>query len=43
VWVTNGDHWQVKCDLIKAIKLALDENGITIPYPTRTVYTESSS
>jgi small conductance mechanosensitive channel len=42
VWVANGDYWGVKFDLTKAFKQALDENGITIPYPTRTVYTENS-
>lgn len=39
VWVDNGDYWPVKFDLTKAIKLAFDENGISIPYPTRTVHT----
>ena len=43
VWVANGDYWPVKFDLTKAIKLAMDKNGISIPYPTRTVYTESSN
>lgn len=42
-WVANGDYTSVKFDLTKAIKLTLDENGITIPYPTRTVFTHSQT
>jgi len=41
VWVNNADYWPVKFDLTKAIKQALDSNGINIPFPTRTVYTHT--
>jgi len=36
IW-TEADHITVKFDLIKAIKEALDKDGITIPYPTQKV------
>ncbi len=38
VWCAGGDYWPVKFDLTKAIKEALDANGVSIPFPTRTVY-----
>ncbi len=43
VWVDNGDYWPVRFAVTKAIKLTFDENNISIPYPTQTIYTESSS
>ncbi|MEZ5814526.1 MAG: mechanosensitive ion channel [Alphaproteobacteria bacterium] len=36
-WVDNSDYWAVKWDLTKAVKEALDKDGITIPFPTRTL------
>ena len=32
-WVANSDWWDTRCDTIRAVKLAFDRNGITIPYP----------
>lgn len=32
-WVSNADWWDAQCDTIRAVKLAFDANGITIPYP----------
>jgi len=32
-WVSNADWWDARCDTIRAVKLAFDRNGITIPYP----------
>lgn len=32
-WVSNSDWWDARCDTIRAVKLAFDNNGITIPYP----------
>ena len=32
-WVNTGDYWAVKFDLTEKIKLAFDENSISIPYP----------
>ena len=36
IW-TAGDHLGIKFDTIKAIKEALDKNGITIPFSTHTI------
>ena len=35
-WVSNVDWWDARCDAIRAVKLAFDRNGITIPYPHQT-------
>jgi small conductance mechanosensitive channel len=32
-WVKSADYWGVKFDLTEKIKLAFDEQGISIPYP----------
>jgi small conductance mechanosensitive channel len=37
-WVKTGDYWNVKFSLTENIKLALDEAGITIPYPQQDVH-----
>lgn len=37
VWSASPDYWAVRWDLTKAIKEALDANGITIPFPTRKI------
>ncbi len=34
-WCNSGDYWDLKWDLTKAIKEALDKDGITIPFPTQ--------
>ena len=33
VWVKNQDFWPTKWKLTEEIKLALDKNNISIPYP----------
>lgn len=38
VWCQAGDYWPVKFDLTKAIKERLDREGISIPFPQRTVH-----
>jgi len=38
VWCAAGDYWPLKFALTKAIKEGLDANGVSIPFPTRTVY-----
>ncbi len=40
-WVNAADYWSVRFDLTEGIKLALDKNGITIPYPQRDVHMKS--
>ena len=37
-WVATGDYWPVKFDLTEKIKLAFDENGITIPFPQMDIH-----
>lgn len=37
-WVKREDYWGTKFDLTHAIKEALDENGIDIPYPQQVVH-----
>jgi small conductance mechanosensitive channel len=37
-WVNSADYWPVRADLLERVKLAFDENGISIPYPQQDVY-----
>lgn len=37
-WVKTEEYWAVKFDLTEKIKIALDDAGITIPYPQRDVH-----
>ncbi|GIX35235.1 MAG: mechanosensitive ion channel protein [Lysobacteraceae bacterium] len=37
-WVRTPDYWTVRSDLLRNIKVALDEAGIEIPFPQRTVH-----
>ena len=37
-WVRTDDYWPVKFDLTEKIKLAFDENGISIPFPQMDVH-----
>jgi len=43
LWSKSSDLWAMKYDLNKALKEALDKDGITIPYPTRTIETVDRS
>ena len=36
-WVKGSDYWPLKFDLTQRIKVALDQNGIEIPFPQRVV------
>ncbi|MGB0909077.1 MAG: mechanosensitive ion channel family protein [Nitrospirales bacterium] len=38
VWCNAGDYWGVKFDLTKALKQRFDAEGISIPFPQRTVH-----
>ncbi len=40
-WVNAADYWGVRFDLIEGIKLALDKNGITIPFPQHDIHMKS--
>ena len=37
-WVKTEDFWAARCDLLQALKLGLDREGINIPYPQRDVH-----
>lgn len=37
-WVATADYWNVRWDLLEKIKLAFDENGVSIPFPQRDVH-----
>jgi small conductance mechanosensitive channel len=37
-WVKSADYWDVYFDMTAKVKLSLDQNGITIPYPQRDVH-----
>lgn len=38
LWCNSGDYWALRWDTIKAIKERFDKDGISIPYPQRTVH-----
>ena len=37
VWCSSGDHFQFQADMKRAVKEALDQAGIEIPFPTQTM------
>jgi small conductance mechanosensitive channel len=39
VWCAAGDYFAYKADMTRRVKEALDEGGVEIPFPTRTIYT----
>ena len=41
-WVKSGDYWGVYFDLNEKIKMAFDENGISIPFPQMDVYLQKT-
>ena len=43
VWVDRADYFGVKWALTKSVKERFDAEGITIPFPSRTVYTQSAA
>lgn len=42
-WVNVADYWAVRFDIIEKIKLALDKNDITIPYPQHDIHMKSGA
>lgn len=36
-WTDNADFYRTRLDIIEAVKLALDDHKIAIPFPTRTL------
>lgn len=41
-WVKTEDYWEVYWDITKSVKLRLDEEGISIPFPQRDVHIHES-
>jgi small conductance mechanosensitive channel len=39
-WVNSGDYWPVLFDVTERVKLAFDEQGISIPFPQMDVHVE---
>lgn len=37
-WVPSAEYWSVRFDLTEQIKLAFDEQGFTIPFPSRDLF-----
>ena len=37
-WVKGTNYWAVRADLLENIKMAFDDNGISIPFPQRDVH-----
>jgi small conductance mechanosensitive channel len=42
LWCSTDDYWDLKFTLTKAIKESFDAQGISIPYPYRTVVTKQA-
>lgn len=42
VWVDAGEYFQFQADMKRRVKEALDDNAITIPFPTQTLISQSS-
>lgn len=38
LWCDAGDYWPLKFDMTKALKQRMDKEGISIPYPQRTLH-----
>jgi small conductance mechanosensitive channel len=41
-WVKPADYWDVYFDTTAKVKLALESNGLTIPFPQRDIYIKSA-
>ncbi len=42
-WVRTEEYWDVRADLIEAIKLSFDEKGISFPFPQQDVHMYQSA
>jgi len=38
LWCNAGDYWPLKFDMTKALKQRMDAEGVSIPYPQRTLH-----
>ena len=37
-WVATSDYWAVRGDVLENVKKALEDNGLSIPYPQRDIH-----
>ncbi len=37
-WVKSDDYWPVRADMLERVKLAFDDQGVSIPYPQMDVH-----
>ena len=42
-WVATGDFWDVKFEMTENVKLAFDEQGISIPFPQMDVHMDKAA
>lgn len=42
-WVKTADYWVVRADLLEKVKLAFDDNNISIPFPQRDVHMHTAA
>jgi small conductance mechanosensitive channel len=42
-WVKADDYWSVYFDLTEKLKVAVEENGMTIPFPQRDVHVKTAA
>ena len=38
IWCNSGDYWALKWDMTRSIKEKMDAEGISIPFPQRTLH-----
>ena len=43
VWVDRADYFPVKWALLKAVKERFDADGVSIPFPSNSVYVENAA
>ncbi|MEO1135155.1 MAG: mechanosensitive ion channel domain-containing protein [Pseudomonadota bacterium] len=43
VWVNGADYFPVKWTLVKAVKERFDAEGVSIPFPSRSIYKEDDA
>jgi small conductance mechanosensitive channel len=43
LWCQAGDYWPLKFDMTKTLKQSMDSEGISIPYPQRTLHVVGSA
>jgi small conductance mechanosensitive channel len=42
-WVASADYWSVRGALLESVKAALEQNGLSIPYPQRDLHIVSQA